>query len=164
MQSGIESLVKLVLVTLLVLAGLAVWLLPKTRLAKQRQISERAFVATGVVGIACGLAGLVATFAWPRQVLTWHLWELMVMPLVLMYVYWFIVARVARRQDVLDEKQELDMVYAGVFTLSVSVAAMGAAFVLRDAGLFDPALWFPYYLFMVLLVYSAATLYCFKRR
>ena len=39
MQSGIESLVKVILVVSLVLAGLTVWFAPKTRLLKHRQVS-----------------------------------------------------------------------------------------------------------------------------
>lgn len=96
MQSGIESLVKLVLVALLILAGLAMWLAPKTRLFRQRRISERAFVATCVIGILCGAVGLAVTFLWPRQVLEWHIWEAMVMPLTLAYCYWLLVRRNAR--------------------------------------------------------------------
>lgn len=163
MQSGIESLIKLVLVGLLVLAGLAVWLLPRTRLVREPRISERLFVATCVIGILCAAAGLVVTFGWPRRVLEWHLWEVAVMPLVLLYAYWIVVMRRARSLDVLDEKQNLDTANASALTWAISVPAMMVAFVLHDHGLFDPALWFPYYLFVTLLVYSASTLYYFKR-
>ena len=41
---------------------------------------------------------------------------------------------------------------------------MSVASVLHDKGLFNPALWYPYYLFVTLLVYSATVLYCFKRK
>lgn len=164
MQSGIETVIKLILVTLLVLAGLAIWLAPKTRWVTARQISERLFTGTAVVGMLCGAAGLVAIFAWPHQVLEWHLWELMVMPLVLAYVYWFIVWRKARTTDILDEKQNLDMTQAGALTWAVSIPAMSVAWALHDKGLFYAALWYPYFLFVTLLVYSAATLYQFKRR
>lgn len=164
MQSGIESLIKLVLVTLLVLAGLAVWLVPKTRLVKHRRISETLFASTCVVGILCGTAGLVVTFAWPRRVLEWHLWEAVAMPLVLVYAYWFVVWRRARTPDLLDEKQELDMAYAGALTYAISIPAMNVASVLHEKGLLDAVLYYPYFLFLTLLVYSATTLYCFKRR
>jgi len=164
MQSGIESLIKLALVTVLILAGLAVWLVPKTRLFRQRRISERAFVATCVVGVLCGAAGLVVTSLWPRQVLEWHLWEAMVMPFVLAHCYWFLVWRKARTSDILDEKQNLDMTYAGALSFAISIPAMSAASVLYDKGMFDAAVWYPCYLFLMLLVYSATTLHCFRRR
>jgi hypothetical protein len=164
MQSGIESLIKLFLVTVLVLAGLAIWLAPKTRWVTARRVSEGLFTVTSIVGMVCGVAGLVATFAWPQQVLEWHLWELTVMPFVLVNAYWFIIVRKARTADILDEKQNFDMERAGSLTWAVSIPAMCAAFVLHEEGLFDAALWFPYFLFVTLLFYSATTLYQFKRK
>jgi hypothetical protein len=154
----------LILVVVLVLAGLAIWLLPKTRLLKRQQISEAAFLTTCVVGILCGVTGLVATFAWPERVLEWHLWEVMAMPLVLAYVYWLLVMRKAGTGAVLDEKQEMDMVHAGSFTFALSIPSMMVASVLHDKGFLDVMVWFPYYLFVTLLIFSATALYRFKRR
>ena len=119
MQTGIETLIKLVLVTLLVAAGLAVWLVPGTRWLTGRRISGKLFLLTSVVGVLSGAGGLVVLFAWPARVLESHLWELIVMPLVLVYAYWFIVWRRARTTDILDEKQNLDMVYAGTLTCAL---------------------------------------------
>jgi hypothetical protein len=155
---------KVVLGALLLLAALAVWLLPKTRLAPERRIGERLFMVTYVVGAICGAAGLVVLFVWPGRVREWHLWELAVMPLVLVYAYWIAVMRKARTSEVVDEKQNFDMTNAGGLAWGLSIPAMGAAFVLYEEGLFDPSLWFPYYLFVTLLLYSVATLYFFKRR
>jgi hypothetical protein len=163
MQSGIEVAIKFVLVTLLVLAGLAVWLLPRTRVATSRTVSDRVFVATAIVGIVCSVAGLVLLLAWPQRVLQWHLWELAAMPLVLLYAYWLVVMRRARSAQVLDEKQDVDMTRAGAVAWGLSIPAMCLAFVLPDAGLFEGGLWFPWYLFVTLLVFSATTLYYFKR-
>ena len=78
MHSAMNTASKLVLLTLLALGGLAVWLLPKTRLVAGRQIGERLFVVTYVVGAICGAAGLLVLFAWPVRVRDWHLWELSV--------------------------------------------------------------------------------------
>lgn len=163
MHSGMNILSKLILVVLLILAGLAVWLLPKTRLAPGRRIGERLFLITNVVGALCGAAGLVMIFTWPERVREWHLWELAVMPLVLVYAYWIAVIRQARTCDVVDEKQNFDMANAGGQAWGLSIPAMAVAWVLQGHGLFDPALWFPYYLFVTLLFYSVGTLYFFKR-
>jgi len=58
---------KLILLGLLAIAGLGVWLLPKTRLASRRSIGDKLFVATFVTGILCAAAGLIVLFAWPQQ-------------------------------------------------------------------------------------------------
>jgi len=155
---------KLVLGVLLVLGALAVWLLPKTRLVRERRVGEKLFIATNIVGALCGAAGLVVLFVWPGRVREWHLWELAVMPYVLVSAYWLAVMRKARTADVIDEKQSFDMTQAGALTWSLSIPAMGVAFVLYEEGLFDPALWFPYYLLFTLLLYCLGTLYLFKRR
>ena len=64
----------------------------------------------------------------------------------------------------LDEKQNTDVANAGLLTWGISVPAMAAASILHDKGLFNPALWYPYFLFVTLLVFSASSLYLFKRR
>jgi hypothetical protein len=163
MQSGIESVVKLVLVASLVLAGLAVWIVPKMGWLRHRQVGERLFIATQVVGMLCGVVGLVVIFAWPQQALESHLWELMVLPYALVYFYWIIIMRRARRLDVVDEKQGLNMATAGGVTVGLGIFAMFVAFVLHDRGIFDARLFYPYFLLVTILILSATTLLFFKR-
>jgi cytochrome bd-type quinol oxidase subunit 2 len=154
---------KLILLGLLAVAGLAAWLLPKTRLAPRRQIGDKLFVATFVTGILCAAAGLTALFAWPQQTRDWHLWELTAMPLVLIYAYWLAVVRRARTTDVIDEKQDFDMTKCAALAWTLSIPAISSASTLFDAGLFDPALLFPYFLLVTLLGHSVGTLHHFKR-
>ena len=163
MNSTIETLSKLVVLVMLALGGLAVWLLPRTKFISGRQIGERLFLITFVVGAFCGAAGLALLFALPDRVLDWHLWELSVLPLVLLYAYWFAVMRRARSLQVLDEKQDDNMARAGTLAWALSVPAMLLVFLLYQAGRFDPALWFPYYILTTLLLHSLGTLYYFKR-
>lgn len=164
MNSAINNLSKLVLLTMLALGGLAVWLLPKTRFVSERQIGERLFLITFVVGALCGAAGLAVVFALPDRVLDWHLWELSVLPLVMLYAYWFAVMRRARSLQVLDEKQDANMARAGALAWGLSIPAMLLVFLLYQAGRFNPALWFPYFILVTLLLHSLGTLYYFKRQ
>jgi hypothetical protein len=164
MHSAINILSKLVLLALLVIAGLGIWLLPKTRLVSGRHIGERLFVVTYVIGAFCAAAGLAALFAWPGRVRDWHLWEFSLAPLVLLYAYWLAVMRKARTSQVVDEKQDADMAKAGALAWGLSVPAMLLAFQLSQAGLFNPAMWFPYYLLVTLFFHSLGTLYYFNRQ
>lgn len=164
MDPATKILSKLVLLTMLALGGLAVWLLPRTSLVSGRQIGERLFLITYAVGAFCGAAGLAVLFALPERVLDWHLWELSVLPLVLLYAYWIAVMRKARSLQVLDEKQDANMAKAGALAWGLSVPAMLFVFLLYQAGRFDPALWFPYYILITLLFHSLGTLYYFKRQ
>jgi len=117
-----------------------------------------------LLGSLCAAVGLIVLFAWPQQTREWHLWELTVMPLVLIYAYWMAVMRRARTTDVIDEKQDFDMTKGAALAWTLSIPAMFLASSLFDAGLFDPALWFPYFLLVTLLGHSAGTLYHFKRQ
>ncbi len=117
---------------------------------------------TNVVGVVCGAAGLVLTLVWGRRVLELHLWELTAMPFVLAQVYWIIAGR-AQAQDTLDEKQTLDMTYAGAVTMAWAIPGLCAAWILCEEGLLDAALWFPCFLFFVLLVFSGTVLFRFRR-
>ena len=163
MQSTTESVIKLVAVSLLLLAGLAVWLLPKTRLVKQRHIGERAFVAHQIIGMVCGACGLVVLFAWPQRALELHLWESAVMPYALVYFYWLVVMRRARTTDVTDEKQSSNMAAAAGIALGPLTVAMLVAFLLQENGLFLPSLWYPYFLLVMVLCLSTCTLVVFRR-
>ncbi len=164
MPSTMNALSKLVLLALLTAGGLAVWLLPKTRLVSGRRVGEKLFVVTYTVGAICGAAGLVAIFIWPEHVREWHLWELAVTPLVLVYAYWLAVMRKAKTSQVVDEKQDADLAKAGGLAWGLSIPAMLVAFQLSEAGLFNPMLWFPYYILTTLLFNSVGTLYFFKRQ
>ncbi len=163
MNSELNILSKVVLLAMLILGSMAVWLLPKTRLVSGRQIGERLFMLTFEVGALCAACGLAVLFVWPGRVREWHLWEISVLPLVLVYMYWLAVMRKARTSHVLDEKQDANMAKAGALASGLSVPAMLIAFCLYEAGRFDAALWFPYYLFVMLLLYSLGTIYYFKR-
>lgn len=158
-----EAVVKLLLVALLVVAAL-VAVLPRRRAAGRPVISEKLFVATCLVGALCGVAGLVILFAWPQHLLAWHLWELAAMPLVLLYAYWAGMLRAARTDRALDDKQDFDMTRAAALTWSFSVPAMAVPFALAPKTAFDGGLWFPYFLFVTLLMSSGLTLYYFERR
>jgi Ca2+/Na+ antiporter len=163
MSFPIESVVKLLLVALLVVAGL-VALLPRRRTPGRPVISEKLFVTTCLVGAVCGAVGLAVLFAWPQRVLGWHLWELAAMPLVLLYAYWIAMARAARTDRTLDEKQDFDMTRAAALTSSFSVPVMCVPFAVAEKSAFDGGLWFPYFLFVTLFMNSGITLYYFKRR
>jgi len=163
MASRVEVIVKLLLVALLVVAGV-VAMVPRRRTAGRPVIGEKLFVATCAVGAICGATGLVVLFAWPQHVIAWHLWELAAMPLVLLYAYWIAMMRAAPTGQALDDKQDFDMTRAAATTWGLSVPAMCVTFALSDKSALNGGLWFPYFLFVTLLIDSGLTLYYFKRR
>lgn len=128
---------------------------------------ERVFTLAQVMGIVSGLMGLLLTTAllvrkWPAE----RFWifipfyALFLAPYGLAVLYWLGIKRRERIADWYDEKQVRDMMKAALGTLLLSVPAM--AFLTLVPGSAGPY-WFPYYLFLVLTLFSAGTLHSFKR-
>ena len=163
MEPFAEKVIKLVLVGILILAGLLYWLLPKTRFARNLRMSEALFTVTAAIGIICGVVGLVVTLTWPGSVVDLHLWELIIMPFALVYLYWSLIMKVRKTSEIVDEKQDLDMTRAGGVTISFLIPAMAVLFIMYQNGVLEGLIWFPYFLFVNILVFSAATLYNFRR-
>ena len=163
MEGIAEKIIKLGLFFIMVLACFLYWLLPKTRLVKHFKMNEKVFVVTFIISILFSIFGLVATFLWPQAIFELHLWELLVMPVFLVYVYWFIVKKLAKGSEIVDEKQEFDMAKGAALSISLTVPSMALLFILFDEGILEGLIWFPYYLFVTLLLYSAGTQYSYKK-
>lgn len=166
--SSAERIIKFT-VLFLVLAGAACyWIIPKTKIAKNMKMTEKVFTATSVTGIICGIAGLGAAVVWPQKIIELHLFEFLFIPFFLMYAYWGLIMKIQRTDeisDILDEKQIANIKEAAAITFA---GVMGLFliffFVSTSNGLkLQGSLWFLAYFFSSLLIFSAATLYYFKK-
>ena len=163
METQIEKIIKLALVLILIIAGFLYWLLPKTKLAKHLIISEKLFIFTNIIGVICGIVGLVVTFVLPQFIVELHLWELIVTPFVLAYIYWLMIIRIRKTSEIVDEKQDYNMTKAGALTMAFSIPAMVIMFMLYYNKILDGPIWFPYYFFVTLMFFSGTTLFLFKK-
>jgi hypothetical protein len=160
---SVNHVVKVVLLVLLGLYGLAYWLLPGTRLVKRPETTERLFVATSIVGTICGALGLAVTLAWPRHTLEWHLWELLLMPLVGILTFWLILGRRPRGEPLLDEMQLHAMAEAGGAAIGASIVGSFVASLLHHDGVFDPSIQHPFNLCVIVVAYSVVAGLRFRR-
>jgi hypothetical protein len=163
MEGIAEKIIKLGLFFIVVLACFLYWLLPRTRLSRHFKMNEKVFVVTQIISILCSIFGLVATFFWPNAIFELHLWELLALPIFLVYVYWFIVLKATRTTELVDEKQEFDMAKGSGLSMALTVPCMALLLNLYQRGTLEGLVWFPYYLFAALLLFSAGTLYNFKK-
>ena len=87
------------------------------------------------------------------------------MPYFIIIVYWLIGELKDRGHPLYDEKQRSDLTRAGITTWLISTPAMGILFLLDYAKVYslERILWFPFYLFLTLLVFSGGTLCYFKK-
>jgi hypothetical protein len=163
MEPNTEKVIKIILLLVIVLAILSYWLIPKSKLRSRLHMNENIFMITQSIGVLCGVAGLLITFIYPHKIIELHLWELLIMPYFIIQVYWLIVMKIRRSGEILDEKQEYDMGKAGGMTFGISIPAMVIVFILYQNKIAEGLIWFPYYLFITILIFSSSTLYYFKK-
>ncbi|MFQ5604126.1 MAG: hypothetical protein ACE5HS_12745 [bacterium] len=154
---------KLSLVIVLLSIGFGYWLLPKTRLARYFKMNETLFNLTNVLGVVCGATGLVISFGWPNVIMEKHLFEIILLPVLMIYAYWAIIMKVKKSNEIIDEKQEYNMTKAAATTMGYSFMTMFFIFALYQEKVFQGAVFYPLYFFMSLSIYSASTLFYFKR-
>lgn len=163
-----EKIFKISAFFMLMLALVMYLVLPNTRIAKHFKMNESLFVVSHVLGIICGGIGLIATFLWQQMVVKTHLFEFLIIFFGLVFVYWAMILKARKTvkiSDMLDEKQIDNIVRAGAATLYVVTCIMIVMFFLSSNRLFtlEGKIWFLFYFFTTLLMYSACTLFYFKK-
>ena len=134
---------------------------------------EALFNTVHIVGTCCGLLGLGFTLVIffshvPADMLKIILIPyciFILFPYGLVLLYWLSIKRKDICAEWYDEKQWQDLQKAGIFTLLASFPLMTFFFALNYFIPANPGIvmWFPYYIFLVLVGLSGSTLY-FSRR
>lgn len=136
---------------------------------------EMVFTVAQLVGILCGLLGLSWIFfnmifnagnIMHIKVYGMLTCVLLLIPYVLIVSYWLLIKFREKIEDWYDEKQWKDVARAGFTTLLISILLMLFLFIATfsslPGGVFG-LLWFPFYLFTALLIFSASTLYFYNK-
>ena len=120
------------------------------------------------VGVICGLVGLALTvlnFRFPRP-----LWMVqaqiiptlvaILVPYALVVAFWLVI-KLREGGEWFDEKQRQDVGATSFLALVMSMAGMGLLYFLSLDSLqgMVSVLWFPFYAFLALLIFSASNLY-----
>ena len=71
--------------------------------------------------------------------------------------------KIRKSTEILDEKQEYDMGKAGGITFGISIPAMVLIYILYQNEIVKGSIWFPYYIFIIILISSCSTLLQFKK-
>lgn len=134
---------------------------------------EVVFITAQYVGIFCGLLGLVSVYVY--SLLDIHLWiykrlivtfsVIILAPYCFIACYWLLIKLKEDIKQWYDEKQFSDITKAALFTLLVSLPVLAIMFVINWFNFTPPIilLWFPFYVFLILFLFSGSTLYLFKR-
>jgi len=134
---------------------------------------EAIFINTQYIGIFSGIFGIGVFAALSAFTPLWALKKgiftvslIAVLPYLLIAAYWLIVKIREKTGQWYDEKQYLDISRASLFTMIVSIVVMTAIFIIQyfsQAFEFMTITWWPFYVFLVLLLFSGSTLYYAKR-
>ena len=130
---------------------------------------EIIFIVAQYIGILCGMIGLGFTFFIVLIRVSPHVLRYIlpiycpffIIPYGLICFYWIIIKRKERVSEVYDEKQWRDVAKAGLTTLLLSIPCMGLLYVFNYQTMSGTIsmIWFPYYMFLILLIFSGSTLY-----
>jgi hypothetical protein len=171
MDAGEISFVNLGLVVnaacCLLVIGVAVLALRKGLGGPALDKGASVFTLAQYMGIVSGLLGLLLTFGLiGRQVPIGRLWIyapfylLFLVPYAATVLFWLALKRREAVSDWYDEKQWKDVSLAALTTLALSLPALTLFLLVRDAvGVY----WYPYYLFVVLTLFSGSTLFFYRR-
>jgi len=127
---------------------------------------ESVFTIAQIIGIACGLIGLWVNFDFflkqhqiGKPVILFPFYILLLLPYGLVILYWISMRWGVPYSQWYDEKQWRDVASAGLIALLLSVPGMAGLFLFKKPiGFF----WFPHYIFLILTLFSASTLYLFR--
>lgn len=163
METQFEKIIKVSILLIIILAFVLYWLLPKTKFARHLKMNESLFIITNIIGVVCGIIGLIITFVYPEKIVEFHLWELIILPFALIEGYWLLIIRIRKTAAIIDEKQDYNMTRAGAATMAFSIPAMIIMFMLYYNEIVTGPIWFPYYFFVTIFFFCGTTLFLFKK-
>lgn len=134
---------------------------------------EAIFINAQYIGILCGVFG-IGVFSWMSA--SMPLWALkkgifiisliIILPYLLIVIYWLIMKIREKTWQWYDEKQFQDISRASLMTMAFSLIIMLVIFLIQyfnNSFNFVAITWFPFYVFLVLLLFSSGTLYFNKK-
>jgi len=137
------------------------------------------FINAQYIGILSGVSGLILVTIFSLMYLAVYplpLWAakagivvtslIAIIPYILIVFYWLVIKLKERISEWYDEKQYQDITKASLVTLTASIIIMTVIFIIQYfLSTFDfiNITWFPFYIFLVLLLFSSSTLYFSKK-
>ncbi len=165
----------ILMVALLILTGRSTYVKGREKVLKDDSI----FINAQYVGVLSGISGLVLIIIfsllysnvypippWAVDAGIISISLVAVIPYVLIVLYWLIIKVRERTGGWYDEKQYQDITRASLFTIIASIVIAAGIFITQffvEAFNFFNEIWFPFYVFLALMLFSSCTLYFNKR-
>ncbi|NOX89691.1 MAG: hypothetical protein GXO77_11740 [Calditrichaeota bacterium] len=155
--------IKVFLLVVLLVAALFFWILPKTKLSGKMKMSVTLFYVVNVIGIVFGVLGLILTFLMQDLIMNKHYFELILLPVFFIYLYVGMLFKVKGGDELFDEKQNWNMTQAAALTFPATIVAVFFIYAMYKEGILTGNVFFPVFLFFSLAVYSAGSIYYFRK-
>lgn len=155
--------IKIIIIFILLIVFLMYFILSRTRLAKNFMMSETIFYFMNIIGIVFGTLGLIVTFGWPQLIFEKHYFELILLPIFLVYIYTAIIMKARRESDIYDEKQIQNMTQAAAVSWVISIIAVFFLYLMYKEAILTGLVFFPIYFYFSIVIYSASLLFFFKK-
>jgi len=168
-----QGLHLLFMILVIVLVGLSKKEIRKNPAKKIVLKDESIFINTNYIGILCSISGLLILIILSIFMPLWAirkgiiiLTSMIILPYIIIAVYWLITKVREKIGEWYDEKQYQDITKASLFTLASSVVLLAVIFAFQYwAAGFDllDVIWFPAYLFTTMLIFSSSTIFLSKK-
>jgi hypothetical protein len=145
---------------------------------KRHVLVETTYEITQYVGIICSIIGIafvlyiysvfsnnnliISEFT---KLLTFTACIIILLPYIIMIFYWIYKLSKENEGSLLDEKQKHDLTWSGLLAFLFSIIFILVFFMINHGrtGQISALVYFPFYLFATLLVFSISVLYYFKK-
>lgn len=154
--------VKFILLFILVLLFLGAWVFSNSFFAKKLIMSERLFQVTNIVLLICSSAGFVLTIIMGDEILTSHIFEILLIPALVAFVLTGLAHKSKTADEKFDEKQQSNMKDAASFSWMVVIFATFIIYAIYYAGNFSGLIFFPLLIYTAFTAYSGSLLYFYK--
>lgn len=135
---------------------------------------EAIFINVQYIGVFCGVFALILFLILSLYMEYWMLKRsilvfsfILLLPYLFAAIYWFSKKIKEDINEWYDEKQFYDVTRSSFITLIISIFIMGILYYLnftRSLNNIFNILWFPVYVFIILLFFSGNILYLYKRK
>lgn len=145
---------KFYILIFLLLTIFAFLILPKFKIIKKIKMSSSIFYSIFIIQFICSICGLIYTLISPDSIINDHIFEIFLIPILLIYLFIEIIRKNDTNKKIYDEKQLTNLTQASAITWPVSILTVFFLFAAQKEGMIGGLSFYPIFVFFTLLVYS----------
>ena len=137
----------------------------KSNEAEKDEQDEKIFTVAQIIGLVTGFLGIILVLSQinsyqGKPLFSIPVYLVFLVPYGLVVLYWLLMKFQLKFKQWYDEKQWQDILKSAVITLLISIPGMAVLLFLNKPLEY---FWFPYYLFLILFIFSGSTFIFYKK-